>query len=150
MPGREPTRATDPPVRQRTQLRTAPNGNTFFNDGSLRNRSKVDNGARRPEWPIAVTLKSDINRPYLHRLLPVFSEVYGETGSLRQSICHTARFTGKKLVPLARYGCFTLIRSVVTRRLRTSNASIAPNVPVIGLRLLGRIGDYIVIARLCP
>jgi hypothetical protein len=39
------------------------------------------------------------------------------------------------------------MRSAVTRRLRASNERLAPTTPVIGLRILGGIGDYIVIAR---
>ncbi len=92
-------------------------------------------------------LISDINRARLRRLLLTFSEVHAETGSLSRSIRHTTRFIGKKLRPLVRYGCFAITRSFVTRRLRASNKSLAPNMPVIGLRILGGIGDYIVIAR---
>ena len=92
-------------------------------------------------------LISEINRTRLQRLLLTFSEVHAETGSLTKSVRHTARFMGKKLVPLARYGCFTVTRSLVARRLRASNASVGSSVPVIGLHILGGIGDYIVVAR---
>jgi hypothetical protein len=96
---------------------------------------------------VAVMLISDITRTRVHRLALTFSEVHAETGSLSKSIRYTARFIGKKLVPLVRYGYFTMTRSVVTRRLRESNACRGPSVPVIGLRIFGGIGDYIVIAR---
>ena len=92
-------------------------------------------------------LMSAITRARLHRIFLTFSEVHAETGSLSQSLRHTVRFIGKKMVPLARYGYSTIARSSVTRRLRILNTSLAPGVPVIGLRILGGIGDYIVVAR---
>ncbi len=56
------------------------------------------------------------------------------------------RFGGRKLVPLARYALFTLARVFVIRRLRHGNLRPAP-VPAIGIRILGGVGDYVVIAR---
>ena len=92
-------------------------------------------------------LISDVSRARIRRIILTFSEVHAETGSLLKSLRHTLRFIGKKLVPLARYLGYTLRRSFVTRRLRALNKRISFNNPVIGVRILGGIGDYIVIAR---
>jgi hypothetical protein len=92
-------------------------------------------------------LMSDINRARLRRILLTFSEVHAETGSLSKSIRHTMRFMGKKLIPSMRYVGFAVTRSLVNRRLRGPNTKLSSSVPVIGLRILGGIGDYIVIAR---
>jgi hypothetical protein len=96
---------------------------------------------------VAVMLISDMTRARLHRLFLTFSEVHAETGSLSKSIRYTAGFIGKKFIPLVRHGSFSITRALVTRRLRVLNARRAPSVPVIGLRILGGTGDYIVIAR---
>jgi hypothetical protein len=108
---------------------------------------KGDAGAEHPNWSVAAVSNSNITRARLHRVFLTFAEVHAETGSLTRSIRHTVRFVGKKLVPLARYAGFTITRSFVTRRLRSMNARLVADVPVIGLRILGGIGDYIVIAR---
>ena len=92
-------------------------------------------------------LISDVNRARVHRVLQTFSEVYAETGSITQSARHTVRYAGKKFVPLAGYVCFAATRSVFARRLRKSAASVPPTIPTIGFRVLGGIGDYIVMAR---
>ena len=57
------------------------------------------------------------------------------------------RFGGKKLVPLARYTLFTLARLFVIKRARRDNLCSMSSVPIIGIRILGGAGDYIVIAR---
>jgi len=50
-----------------------------------------------------VSLISPVNRARLLRLARTFHEVHAETGSLPRSIAHSARFIGKKIIPLARY-----------------------------------------------
>jgi hypothetical protein len=94
-----------------------------------------------------MTLISDINRARLLRLARTFQEVHAETGSLPRSMAHCARFVGKKMIPLVRYGSFALVRLLVARRVRRENARLAPERAVVGIRILGGIGDYIVIAR---
>jgi hypothetical protein len=102
---------------------------------------------RYPKWHFVAMLISDVNRARLYRLRQSFSEVHAETGNLGQSILYTARFVGKKIVPLTRYGCFAITRRLIASRLRRANAAGNAALPVIGLRILGGIGDYIVIAR---
>lgn len=90
---------------------------------------------------------SAINRTRLLRLQRTFREVYAETGSLKQSTRHTLLLLVRKLLPLARYATFTFGRLFVSHRLRISNERRIQTSPVIGVRILGGAGDYIVIAR---
>jgi len=90
---------------------------------------------------------SAVNRSRLLRLQRTFREVYLETGSLKQSTRHTLLLFSRKLLPLARYAIFFFGRRFVARRLRRSNGVAGQAVPVIGVRILGGVGDYIVIAR---
>ena len=92
-------------------------------------------------------LISPVSRARLLRLTRTFREVHAETGSLYQSITHSARFIGKKILPLMRHACATFARFVVVRRLGQANAKLRTERPVLGIRILGGIGDYIVIAR---
>jgi hypothetical protein len=100
-----------------------------------------------PNWQFVAMLISDVNRARLYRVRQSFSEVHAETGNLGQSVLYTARFVGKKFLPLTRYACFAIIRRTMAGRLRRVNAGGDAATPVIGLRVLGGIGDYIVIAR---
>ena len=90
---------------------------------------------------------SPVNRARLDRLIRTFREVHAETGSLPRSIAHSARFIGKKILPLARYSLATLARLFVVRRLRHENRKLEQVFPILGIRILGGVGDYIVIAR---
>lgn len=89
---------------------------------------------------------SPLNRARLRRLLKTYSEVRGESGSTRRAAAHLARFTVRKLLPLLRHASFTFARLFLTRRLRRSNRRIT-STPTLGVRVLGGVGDYIVIAR---
>jgi hypothetical protein len=90
---------------------------------------------------------SAINRTRLRRLLRTFREVYTETGSLPIALSHMLRFAGKKLVPLVRYSSLVFVRLFVVGRLRRRNDRIDTATATIGVRILGGVGDYIVIAR---
>ena len=92
-------------------------------------------------------LISPVSRARVQRLSRTFREVLADTGSLHQSVTHMLRFGGKKLVPLARYSLFTLARLFVIKRLRDGHRHATPSVPTLGIRVLGGVGDYIVIAR---
>ena len=94
-----------------------------------------------------MSLISPVSRARVQRLSRTFHEVLADTGSWRQSVTHMLRFGGKKLVPLARYTLFTLVRLFVLKRVRHGNLRCTSSVPVIGIRILGGLGDYIVIAR---
>jgi Glycosyltransferase family 9 (heptosyltransferase) len=92
-------------------------------------------------------LMSPIGRARLLRLTRTFREVHASTGSLSQSLVHSARFLVKKLIPLTRYACATFARLFVVMRLRRAKRRLPPGRPVLAIRILGGIGDYIVIAR---
>ena len=92
-------------------------------------------------------LISDINQARFYRLVRTFSEVYEDSGSLCRSMGHTLRFVAKKVVPVVRYGSLSVALSFVARRQRRANARLGPDLPVVGLRIFGGLGDYIVIAR---
>ncbi len=94
-----------------------------------------------------MALISALNRARFRRLCQTYREVYAETGSPRRTLMHMARFIGKKLLPLFRYGSFTFLRLFVVSRLRRRNDRLGPDIPTLGIRILGGVGDYIVIAR---
>ena len=94
-----------------------------------------------------MALISPINRIRMLRLWRTFREVYAETESLPRSIAHITRFSAKKIGPLARYLTSTLVRLSMIKRLHRVNAALMADHPVLGIRILGGIGDYIVIAR---
>jgi hypothetical protein len=94
-----------------------------------------------------MALISELNRARARRLSQTFREVYAETGSLPLTLTHMLRFVGKKLLPLFRYFSFTFIRLFLVSRLRRRNDQIGPGTPTIAIRVLGGVGDYIVIAR---
>jgi hypothetical protein len=96
---------------------------------------------------VVPTMISAITRARIHRVGQTFREVYAETGSLPRTMRHMARFIGLKITPLVRYGSYMFMRFVVIRRLRQSNAMLGPSWPTIAVRILGGVGDYIVIAR---
>jgi hypothetical protein len=94
-----------------------------------------------------MALISRLNRARARRLSQTFREVYGETGSLTLALSHMLRFVGKKLLPLFRYFSFTFVRLFIVNRLRRRNNQVGPGTPTVGIRILGGVGDYIVLAR---
>lgn len=94
-----------------------------------------------------MALISALNRARFRRLSQTYREVYAETGSLPRTMTHMIRFIGKKLLPLFRYGSFTFLRLFVVSRLKRRNDRLGPYIPIVGIRILGGVGDYIVIAR---
>jgi hypothetical protein len=94
-----------------------------------------------------MALISALNKARLRRLSQTCREVYAETGSLPRTMTHMMRFIGRKLLPLFRYGSFTFLRLFVVSRLRHRNDRLGPSIPTVGIRILGGVGDYIVIAR---
>lgn len=94
-----------------------------------------------------MTRLSAVNRARLGRLLRTFREVYAETESLSRATAHSARFVGKKILPLTRYSLATFARFFVGKHLHYENRQLRKVFPVLGVRILGGIGDYIVIAR---
>lgn len=89
---------------------------------------------------------SPLNRARLRRLLQTYREVRAESGSAYRATAHLARFVARKVVPLLRYGSFTFARLFLIGYLRRSNQQTTAR-PTLGVRVLGGVGDYIVIAR---
>lgn len=91
-------------------------------------------------------LVSAVNRVRFQRMVWTFREVHTATGSLPRTMAHMLRFISRKLVPLLRYASFTVFRLFVLRGLRRRNSAVLGR-PVVGIRVLGGVGDCIVIAR---
>lgn len=88
-----------------------------------------------------------VNRARLRRLGRTFQEIHLATGSVTKSVFYTIRFCIKKTGPLVQYAVCTLTRLFVIRKLRCINQRQTLGVPALGVRVLGGVGDYIIIAR---